>query len=64
MKGKMKKSLLFLLGASFAAFAGTVEVNGVTWECQHACSVYTYPGGGTMVKDSAGGWIRRLPAAQ
>lgn len=41
--------------------AGTVIVNGVTWECQHTCEVYTYPADGAMVKDSASGWVRRAP---
>lgn len=48
-----------LLLISAAAVAGTVTVNGTTWECQNQCTVSTYPNGGTMVKDSAGGWIRR-----
>jgi hypothetical protein len=59
-----KKSLYLLLFVSLVAIAGEVVVNGVTWQCQHACSVYTYPNGGTMVMDSAGGWVRRLPGMQ
>lgn len=51
-----------LLVIGFAATAGTVVVNGVTWECQNSCSVTTLPNGGTMIMDSSGGWIRRLPA--
>ena len=51
-----------LLAVGFAAAAGSVIVNGVTWQCQNACKVTTLPNGGTMVMDSAGGWIRRVAA--
>lgn len=61
MKIKIAVAALVVLSfvAPSALAQGSVTVNGVTWTCQNSCSVYTYPNGGTMVKDSRGGWIER-----